>query len=111
MWQDLVFLAGNVFSIAALAPTLKDETSNVPLGTSLPSLTLGFVYGTAFLTMGMTYSALGALLTGLIWGLIALFRSPTDVSDFAASLRRFGPSQTNSEAMDSTASASAPSAD
>lgn len=88
MWQDIVFLAGNVFSIVALAPTLKDSTSQVPLGTSLPSLTLGFVYGTAFLTMGMTYSALGALLTGLIWGLIALFRSSTDVSGLVGSLRR-----------------------
>ncbi|MDS0295954.1 hypothetical protein [Halogeometricum luteum] len=102
MWQDLVFLAGNVFSIAALAPTLRDETSKVPLGTSLPSLTIGFVYGTAFLTMDMTYSALGALLTGFIWGLIALLRSPTDVAELVASFRR---------SSDSAPSASPPGAD
>lgn len=102
MWQDFVFLAGNVFSVAALAPTLRDETSKIPLGTSLPSLTLGFVYGTAFLTMDMTYSAAGALLTGVIWGLIALLRSPADVSELAASLRR---------SSDSAPSASPPGAD
>ena len=102
MWQDLVFLAGNVFSIVALTPTLKDHTANVPLGTSLPSLTIGFVYGTAFLTMGMTYSAAGALLTGLIWGLIALLRSPTDVSDIPGSLRR---------SSDAAPTASPPNAD
>lgn len=88
MWQDLVFLAGNVFSIIVLTPTLKDETANVPLETSLPSLVIGLVYGTAFLTMGMTYSAVGAVLTGVIWGFIALLRSSTDISELVASARR-----------------------
>lgn len=88
MWQDLVFLAGNVFSLVVLAPTLRDQTANVPLGTSLPSLAIGFVYGTAFFTMGMTFSAVGAVLTGLVWGFIAVLRSPTDLSDLVASLRR-----------------------
>lgn len=76
MWQDVVFLAGSVFSILVLAPTLKDSMSHVPLGTSLPSSLLGVVYGGTFFSMGMTFSAGGSLLTGLLWGLIAIVRSP-----------------------------------
>lgn len=96
IWQDFVFLAGNVFSVAVLAPTLRDRSANVPLGTSLPSLLIGFVYGTAFLTMGMTFSAVGAVLTGLIWGLIAVLRSPTDRSDLRAAVEGRLKSDSNS---------------
>ncbi|WP_240147422.1 MULTISPECIES: hypothetical protein [Halorussus] len=90
MWQDLVFLAGSVFSLVVLVPTLRDSMANVPLGTALPSATIGFVYGTAFLTLGMTMSALGSVLTGVMWSLIAAVRSPhpynpTMESDAAAS--------------------------
>lgn len=77
IWQDLVFLAGSVFSILVLAPTLKDHTANVPLGTSLPSALLGVVYGTSFYTMGMAFSASGSLLTGILWAAIAALRSPS----------------------------------
>lgn len=76
MWQDLVFLAGNVFSLAVLVPTLRDEMANVPLGTALPSALIGLVYGGAFLTLGMDFSAAGAILTGLMWSSIAYLRSP-----------------------------------
>ena len=75
-WQDLIFLAGNVFSLIVLLPTLRDEVATVPLGTALPSALIGVIYGTAFLTLGMTLSALGAALTGIMWGLIAYLRSP-----------------------------------
>lgn len=76
VWQDLIFLIGNVFSLLVLVPTLRDSMANVPLGTALPSATIGVVYGTTFFTMGMTMSALGSLLTGLMWSAIALLRSP-----------------------------------
>lgn len=76
MWQDLVFLAGSVFSIVVLVPTLRDSMANVPLGTALPSAAIGLIYGGTFATLGMTFSAAGALLTGVVWSLIALFRSP-----------------------------------
>nr|WP_276301563.1 hypothetical protein [Halorussus sp. DT80] len=76
MWQDVVFLVGNVFSLVVLVPTLRDEMANVPLGTALPSALIGVVYGTAFATLGMTLSAVGAVLTGLMWSLIAYLRSP-----------------------------------
>ncbi|MFC4549181.1 MULTISPECIES: hypothetical protein [Halorussus] len=81
IWQDVVFLAGNVFSLLVLVPTLRDEMANVPLGTALPSALIGGIYGTAFLTMGMTLSAFGALLTGLMWSLIAYLRSPNPLAD------------------------------
>ncbi|WP_244605305.1 hypothetical protein [Halorussus halobius] len=76
MWQDAVFLCGSVFSLVVLVPTLRDSMANVPLGTALPSASIGFVYGAAFFTLGMTMSALGSLLTGLMWSLIAALRSP-----------------------------------
>lgn len=81
MWQDMIFLAGSVFSLLVLAPTLRNSMANVPLGTSLPSAVIGIVYGTAFLTLGMTLSAIGAFLTGVIWSLIAALRSPHPFND------------------------------
>jgi hypothetical protein len=76
MWQDLVFMAGSTLSIVFLAPTLRDASARVPLGTSLPSMGIGMVYGFTFFTLGMTFSALGALAAGTMWSLIATFRSP-----------------------------------
>jgi uncharacterized membrane protein len=76
MWQDLIFLLGSVFSLVVLLPTLRDPMANVPLGTSLPSAIIGIVYGVTFFTLGMTLSATGAVLTGLLWSLIAALRSP-----------------------------------
>lgn len=82
MWQDVVFLVGSVCSLMVLLPTLRNPMANVPLGTSLPSAVLGGVYGAAFLSMGMTLSASGSLLTGVIWSLIASLRSPGSVTDW-----------------------------
>ena len=76
MWQDLVFLVGSGLSIVFLAPTLRDAAARVPLGTSLPSMAIGVVYGVTFATLGMTFSAVGALAAGSMWALIAVFRSP-----------------------------------
>ncbi|OLZ42763.1 hypothetical protein A6E15_16475 [Natrinema saccharevitans] len=80
MWQDLVFMLGSGLSIVFLAPTLRDSSARVPLGTSLPSMGIGFVYATTFFTLGMTFSAMGAFAAGTMWSLIALFRSPQGVS-------------------------------
>lgn len=76
IWQDLIFLGGSVFSLFVLVPALRDATTNIPLGTSLPSATIGLVYGTTFFTLGMTMSAAGSILTGLMWSVIAILRSP-----------------------------------
>ncbi len=80
MWQDLVFMLGSSLSIVFLAPTLRDSSARVPLGTSLPSMGIGFVYATTFFTLEMSFSAAGALAAGTMWSLIALFRSPQGVS-------------------------------
>ena len=77
MWQDLVFMIGSGLSIGFLVPTLRDANARVPIGTSLPSMALGVVYGLTFATLGMTFSALGAFAAGLMWSLIAVVRSPT----------------------------------
>ena len=71
MWQDLVFMVGSGLSIVFLAPTLRDASARVPLGTSLPSMAIGLVYAATFFTLGMTFSAAGTM-----WALIALVRSP-----------------------------------
>lgn len=76
IWQEIVFTAGSIVSMVVLAPTLTDRTATVPLGTSLPSALLGFIYGAAFVSMGLVFSAVGAFATGLLWSLIALLRSP-----------------------------------
>ncbi|QSX00674.1 hypothetical protein [Haloterrigena alkaliphila] len=80
MWQDLIFMLGSGLSIVFLAPTLRDASSRVPLGTSLPSMGIGFVYAATFFTLGMTFSALGSLAAGTMWSLIAMLRSPTGMS-------------------------------
>ena len=101
IWQDVVFLAGNVFSLLVLVPTLRDEMANVPLGTALPSALIGGIYGTAFLTMGMTLSAFGAMLTGLMWSLIAYLRSPNPLADDEEGETGAGydpPAETNADA-------------
>jgi len=76
MWQDLVFLAGSVLSIAFLAPTVRDATANVPLGSSVPSMTIGAIYAGTYATMGMSFSALGSLGVAAMWSLIVSYRSP-----------------------------------
>ncbi|WP_225741166.1 hypothetical protein [Halorussus halophilus] len=81
MWQDLIFLCGSVFSLVVLVPTLRDSMANIPLGTTLPSATIGIVYGTTFFTLGMTLSAVGSFLTGIMWSLIAFLRSPHPYND------------------------------
>ncbi|MFB6165621.1 MAG: hypothetical protein ABEJ31_10725 [Haloarculaceae archaeon] len=105
MWQDLIFLAGSVFSLVVLVPTLRDHMANVPLGTSLPSATIGVVYGTTFFTLGMTMSAVGSLATGLMWSLIAFLRSPHPYDHVVE--EKFGPD----EDRDSNATANARYAD
>ncbi|AGB15053.1 hypothetical protein Halru_0410 [Halovivax ruber XH-70] len=76
MWQDFVFMIGSSLSIGFLAPTLRDANARVPLGTSVPSMTIGIVYGITFTTLGMPFSALGAFVTGTMWSLVAIVRSP-----------------------------------
>ncbi|UPV73231.1 hypothetical protein M0R89_11815 [Halorussus limi] len=90
MWQDLVFLVGSVFSIVFLAPTLKDHTARIPLGTSLPSAAIGVVYGASFYSMGMGFSASGSFLTGMLWAGIALLRSPSPSNGLLVRVAAFG---------------------
>ena len=80
MWQDFIFMIGSGLSIIFLAPTLRDASARVPLGTSLPSMAIGFVYGMTFLSLGMVNSAMGSLAAGTMWALIAMIRSPTGMS-------------------------------
>lgn len=76
IWQDFVFMIGSGLSIVFLAPTLRDAAANVPLATSAPSMVIGGVYAFTFATLGMTFSAAGALATCVMWTLISFFRAP-----------------------------------
>lgn len=76
MWQDMIFLDGSAFSLLVLLPTLRDSLAHIPLGTTLPCAALGFIYGTTFFSLGMTLSAIGSILTAIMWSLIAALRSP-----------------------------------
>ena len=89
IWQDAVFLVGSVISIVFLAPTLRDHTARIPLGTSLPSALIGVVYGASFYSMGMSFSATGSFLTGVLWAGIAALRSPSVSSSLSEELSAF----------------------
>lgn len=75
-WQDFVFLAGSLLSVAFLFPTLRDAAACVPRATSIPSMLIGGAYSFTFMTLGMTFSAFGALAACTMWGLIVCFRGP-----------------------------------
>lgn len=80
MWQDFVFLVGSSLSVMFLYPTLRDTAARVPRATSVPSMLIGGAYSFTFLTMGMTFSALGSFGACTMWSLIALLRAPDDRS-------------------------------
>ena len=82
MWQDLVFMTGSALSLVFLLPTLRDSMAHVPLGTSLPSAAIGFIYGGTFISLGMTLSGVGAMSAGVMWSTIALLRSPNPLPYF-----------------------------
>ncbi|QSW98577.1 hypothetical protein [Haloterrigena alkaliphila] len=76
-WQDLVFLCGSLLTVVALLPTLRNANARIPLGTSVPKLTLAVVYTATFHSLGMTFSAVGLLGTAVAWSLVAYYRSPS----------------------------------
>ncbi|MGQ3412697.1 hypothetical protein ACT4ML_10615 [Natrinema sp. LN54] len=76
IWQDVVFMAGSLLSVVFLVPALRDATARIPVATSLPKMALGAVYAATFATMEMDLAAIGLLATGVMWGLLAAYRSP-----------------------------------
>ncbi|MCU4926885.1 hypothetical protein OB905_12995 [Halobacteria archaeon AArc-dxtr1] len=78
-WQDFVFLTGSMLSVLFLLPTLRNQASRVPRATSIPSMVIGGVYAVTFSTLGMTFSAVGALATCVMWSLIVWLRAPGTV--------------------------------
>lgn len=88
MWQDFVFMLGSSLSIVFLAPTLRDVSARVPLGTSVPSMLVGGTYAFTFMTLGMKFSALGAMATTIMWSLIATYRSPGDTPPVRGSVNK-----------------------
>ncbi|OAQ53242.1 hypothetical protein HTG_07125 [Natrinema mahii] len=87
VWQDLLFMAGSLLSVVFLAPALRDVNARIPLATSVPKMALGGVYAFTFATMGMSLAAVGLLATGLMWGLLAAYRSPSATASSRARSR------------------------
>ncbi|WP_227374262.1 hypothetical protein [Haladaptatus halobius] len=75
MWQEYVFLAGSIVIMISLVPTIRDEEAKVPLRTSVPSVLVLFVQTLAFLSMGLTFSAVGTGMGFGLWSLIATYKS------------------------------------
>ncbi|MXV61535.1 hypothetical protein GS429_05535 [Natronorubrum sp. JWXQ-INN-674] len=94
MWQDFVFLAGSVLSIVFLAPTVRDSSARIPLGSSFPSMAIGAIYSFTYATMGMRFSALGSAGVAAMWTLIVCYRAPgpqtgpKNIVRFVASMAR-----------------------
>lgn len=76
VWQDVIFMVGSLLTVVFLAPAVRDADARIPLATSLPKMALGAVYAVTFASMGMTLAAVGLLATGIMWSLIATYRSP-----------------------------------
>ncbi|GAB3677671.1 hypothetical protein [Halopiger thermotolerans] len=101
-WQDLVFMAGSLLTVAVLAPALRDVSTRIPLATSLPKATLGVVYAVTFATLGMHLAAAGLVATGVAWALLAAFRSPTATMP-AVSSRSGAPADATTGTVDAAA--------
>ncbi|WP_049924317.1 hypothetical protein [Halopiger djelfimassiliensis] len=77
VWQDVLFLVGSLLSVIVLVPAVRNANARIPLATSLPKMLLGGVYAITFASMGMYLAAGGLLATGVMWCLIAAYRSPS----------------------------------
>jgi len=75
-WQDLVFLVGGFIGAAVLWPGILDSDAAWPRKSSVPTAVMLGAYTVAFYTLGLHLSALGSVLTGLTWAVIAVFKTP-----------------------------------
>lgn len=87
-WQDLVFMAGSLLTVVFLVPAVRNVDARIPLATSLPKVALGAVYAVTFATLGMHLAAVGLFATGVMWSLIAAYRSPQGQSVLRGRTRR-----------------------
>ncbi|WP_235920843.1 hypothetical protein [Natronorubrum halalkaliphilum] len=76
LWQDLIFVFGSLLTVVFLTPTVRNVDARIPLGTSVPKMALGVVYALTFASLGMTLAAVGVFGTGIMWALVARYRSP-----------------------------------
>ena len=80
VWQDSIFMFGSMLTVIFLAPAVRDANARIPLATSLPKVALGAVYAATFASLGMRFAAVGLLATGVMWSLLAAYRSPRAAS-------------------------------
>jgi hypothetical protein len=80
-WQDLVFLVGGFFGAVILWPGILDPDSAWPRKSSVPTAIMLAAYTVAFYTLGLHLSAIGSVLTGGTWAVIALFKAPETEKD------------------------------
>lgn len=76
--EVLLAIGGFIFNILAL-PTLFSEDAAIPKIQSIPSsIVLFFCFALPYYTIGFHLSAIANTTGALLWGLIAIYRSPED---------------------------------
>lgn len=76
IWQDLVFTVGGLLLALLLIPMIRDPDAAAPRTTSIPTAVVLYVFGVAFLTLGLYGSAAMNTMTALCWTFIAAKRTP-----------------------------------
>ena len=74
-WEELVILCGSLIANAALIPTIRDPTANVPFRTSAMTASILVVQTTMFLSLGLLTTAVGTAIGTTCWMSILFVRS------------------------------------
>lgn len=74
-WEEVVILCGSLVANAALIPTIRDPTANVPFRTSAMTASILVVQTAMFLSLGLLTTAAGTAVGTACWALILFVRS------------------------------------
>lgn len=80
MWQDIVLAIGNgvfLFGMVIIAIRPINEL-RPPLWTSIPTGFMLLIYGMVFWTLGLTFTCIASVMTGICWLITACQRIRQD---------------------------------
>lgn len=75
MWQDNIFLLGNLLFATTLIPLLTNPKTYVPRKTSATTAAILYTYAATFATLSLPLSTAASTLTALLWTIVAIKRS------------------------------------
>lgn len=75
MIEDQILGVGTLVLNLTLLPTLLDKNSKVSRLTSIPTAIILLVFTATYLSMDLLFSAFAVFAGGIMWGLIAAYRS------------------------------------